>query len=120
MTGYNHYSNCGCGWCSGGYRGGGGSWYGYSEKPLRSTSELFSKTNVAALNATKKSKTNKTLCWWCGEPVFYHTNGYGDHVLFDSLGYPWEIHQCWIDYWQDEQKRREVAQKIGIKKVTSQ
>jgi ribosomal protein S10 len=30
--------------------------------------------------------------------VFFHTNGYGDCVLFDELGYPWEVHACWEMY----------------------
>jgi len=34
-------------------------------------------------------------CWWCGEQVYYHTNGNGDSVLFDKLGKPWPIHPCW-------------------------
>jgi hypothetical protein len=36
------------------------------------------------------------------EPVYYHTQGYGDCVLFDSLGCPWQVHQCWADYWEEE------------------
>lgn len=33
----------------------------------------------------------------CGEPVWAHTNGTGDFVLFDSLGSPWEIHSCYLN-----------------------
>lgn len=47
--------------------------------------------------------TFSTTCWWCGADVFFHTNGYGDAVLFDSLGWPWEIHACWEDH-QAQQK----------------
>lgn len=39
--------------------------------------------------------TYPTKCWWCGQEVFFHTNGFGDAVLFDSLGWPWEVHSCW-------------------------
>ncbi|MCY1704288.1 hypothetical protein [Deinococcus sp. SL84] len=42
--------------------------------------------------------TYLTSCWWCGDEVWYHTNGYGDHVLFDELGWPWQIHSCWEDH----------------------
>src|SRR5690606_8079780 len=42
--------------------------------------------------------TRKTKCWWCGEEVFYHSNGFGDSVLFDELGWPWVIHPCWESY----------------------
>lgn len=27
--------------------------------------------------------------------MFAHTNGFGDFVLFDRLGWPWEIHECY-------------------------
>jgi len=27
--------------------------------------------------------------------VFFHTNGYGDAVFFDGLGWPWRIHGCY-------------------------
>src|SRR5580698_6085384 len=33
----------------------------------------------------------------CGAATFAHTNGTGDFVLFDSLGPPWPIHQCYLD-----------------------
>ncbi|MDD9883006.1 MAG: hypothetical protein OXU62_00480 [Gammaproteobacteria bacterium] len=31
----------------------------------------------------------------CNEEVYAHTNGYGNFVLFDDLGYPWPIHECY-------------------------
>jgi hypothetical protein len=40
--------------------------------------------------------------------VFYHTNGNGDSVYFDSLGQPWEIHACFSEYWQQEKERRNL------------
>jgi hypothetical protein len=42
--------------------------------------------------------TWKTHCFingGCGDQVFAHTNGDGDFVLFDSLGWPWPIHECY-------------------------
>lgn len=42
--------------------------------------------------------TYQTTCWWCGEPVLYHTNGYGDCVLFDLPLIPWEVHSCWSEH----------------------
>jgi len=51
--------------------------------------------------------TYPTTCWWCGEPVIFHTNGYGDCVLFNrgDLGPPWDekIHACWKAH-VDEQR----------------
>lgn len=59
--------------------------------------------NVPARKVTfpdekRGAKTYLTPCWWCQETVFYHSNGNGDSVLFDSLGWPWEVHSCWTDY----------------------
>jgi hypothetical protein len=42
-------------------------------------------------------KTNCFINGGCGEEVFAHTNGFGDFVLFDSLGLPWPVHDCYLD-----------------------
>jgi ribosomal protein S10 len=34
-------------------------------------------------------------CWWCDETVYLHTDGSGNFVLFDALGWPWSAHGCW-------------------------
>ena len=39
--------------------------------------------------------TYPTRCRNCGEAIFFHTNGYGDVVLFDELGPPWPMHGCY-------------------------
>jgi hypothetical protein len=41
------------------------------------------------------SKTYPTRCRECDDEIFFHTNGYGDVVLFDDLGPPWPIHLCY-------------------------
>jgi len=33
----------------------------------------------------------------CNAVVFAHTNGCGDFVLFDDLGHPWPIHECYAN-----------------------
>lgn len=33
----------------------------------------------------------------CNASVYGHTNGYGDFVLFDDLGPPWPIHDCYLN-----------------------
>lgn len=33
----------------------------------------------------------------CGAKVFAHTNGGGDFVLFDELGPPWPVHECYTN-----------------------
>lgn len=53
------------------------------------------------INNLDSPLTYPTTCWWCGTDVFFHTNGNGDAVLFDSLGWPWQIHSCWEDNRED-------------------
>ncbi|MEA5419361.1 hypothetical protein VB712_08985 [Spirulina sp. CCNP1310] len=55
-------------------------------------------------------KTYSTTCWWCGETVFYHTNGNGDSVLFDPpLGWPWQVHPCWSEYSKGQKKISDIS-----------
>lgn len=49
----------------------------------------------AAHGLSRDRSTKPTQCWWCRGQVFFHTNGHGDCVLFDALGWPWPIHSCW-------------------------
>lgn len=37
-----------------------------------------------------------TACRDCKASVWFHSNGYGDGVIFDSLGPPWPIHFCYL------------------------
>ena len=53
------------------------------------------RTTYCALERDGEPKTRRTPCWWCDDPVYYHTNGNGDSVLFDDLGPPWTVHYCW-------------------------
>lgn len=48
------------------------------------------------------AKTRPKKCWWCGEKVYYYTNGFSNSVLFDSLKCPWEIHKCWTEHRTEE------------------
>jgi len=45
----------------------------------------------------------------CNAEVFAHTNGYGDFVLFDDLGYPWPIHECYA-----KRRRSAVSSKRSL------
>ena len=89
---WNHSPGCNCGW-GGGSSGGGG----------RVSTGLSNRL----ANEIKDAETYPTTCWWCGETVFYHTNGFGDSVLFDSLGDPWQVHYCWKNYWNQERIQRQ-------------
>lgn len=48
-----------------------------------------------SLDSLGRPLTYLTKCWYCRSPVYFHTNGHGDGVLFTALGWPWEIHECW-------------------------
>ena len=51
------------------------------------------------MQALGYSLTWRTYCFLdggCGETgLFGHTNGDGDFVLFDALGWPWPVHECY-------------------------
>ncbi len=40
------------------------------------------------------SRTYPTKCPYCGREVFFFTCDCGSKVFFDSLGWPWPIHDC--------------------------
>lgn len=48
----------------------------------------------------------------CSKPVWAHTNGFGDFVLFDELGWPWPIHECYVDRFDVEQSFSRTARTI--------
>lgn len=89
---WNHSPGCNCGW-GGGFYGGGNS--------------INTSLNNSLANEIKDAETYPTTCWWCRETVFYHSNGFGDSVLFDSLGSPWQVHSCWKEYWNQERIKRQ-------------
>jgi hypothetical protein len=91
---HNHHPGCTCGWGGDGHLGGGGWHGGY----LAAFSDRVATTSRSGGESSGAPRTYTTRCWWCGAEVYYHTNGYGDSVLFDSLGWPWEVHGCWEAY----------------------
>lgn len=50
--------------------------------------------------------THPTICPLCGAHIFFHTNGNGDVVFFDELGWPWPKHQ-------------HLSTESGLRKATS-
>lgn len=73
-----------------------------------SSSRVPTTATLAWISSNYDPETYLTRCPWCREHVYYHTNGNGDCVYFDSLGYPWQIHACWEKYWKEAQARRRV------------
>lgn len=92
MTGFNHYSNCTCGWCVN---------YGRSRAALADYEHDFRERDARLL--LKRSGANSVAgcyvnpnarCPRCGVPVFFYANAAGSRVYFDDLGPPWPKHPC--------------------------
>lgn len=62
--------------------------------------------------------TYPTHCRTCQQPVFFHTNGLGDMVLFDlPLAPPWPIHACSLQYLQADSYQLQTdaaGRKFGV------
>lgn len=120
---WNHSATCDCGFGGSGTGGGGGGCHPiYNLSSINSC--LFEYAAVkdgydSSFSAiTEDAETYPTKCWWCGEPVYYHSNGYGDSVLFDSLGgSPWQVHECWSKYWKEEKSRAKVTQPVVLRNL---
>ena len=95
MPGKDHKSWCTCPWCTGGRRG-------QPDFNLSSFSKPISTPKVSSTPQTDKARTYSIKCWWCPATVYYHTNGYGDSVLFDSIGCPWQVHDCWENHREEK------------------
>jgi hypothetical protein len=62
----------------------------YGHHPASSVSGL--------LRAYTTTLTYPTKCWWCSAAVFFHRSDNGGCALFDELGWPWPLHDCWQRY----------------------
>ncbi|RWP31942.1 hypothetical protein [Mesorhizobium sp.] len=92
MTGFNHYSNCTCGWCVNNGRSRINR--GQLLNDLRRQDALsFLKRNSA--NSIAGCYVNPNArCPVCGTAVFFYSNQFGSKVYFDDLGPPWPKHPC--------------------------
>jgi hypothetical protein len=100
MPGYNHKRSCQCGWC-------------VKEKKEDDTYANFSYGYGISNNVVEVVKKHyKTPCWWCGELVYYHSNGHGDSVLFDEYAPPWPIHGCYQIHQQSKNERKAISNKF--------
>ncbi len=116
MPGYNHRPWCSCGWCGGprtGQRRRRGTIRRCDESGY-SVSSASSKPS--ATPQTDEARTYLTQCWWCGATVYFHSNGYGDAVLFDSLGIPWQVHSCWEKH-REKQKQVKTIFDLSVDKA---
>jgi twitching motility protein PilT len=87
MTGFNHYADCGCGWC---VNYGGRS---RTNRPqLLADLRQRDAVNVLKSNATRSISgcyvNPNAKCPVCGDAVYFYANGHGSWVFFDDLGLP--------------------------------
>jgi hypothetical protein len=83
--------------------GSGGRTPGNLSTPI---SRVVGNSRSSRTPQIEDAKTYRTNCWRYEGLVYYHTQGFGDCVLFDSFGCPWQVHKCWADYWKEENARR--------------
>jgi len=91
---WNHSPNCRCDF-RGGQRGISRSTLQFSSSRPAHHKHLLGNIHALSKAGTEGAKTYPTHCRYCNASVYYHTNGYGDSVLFDYLGEPWQVHPCW-------------------------
>ena len=93
---WNHPLGCTCGFGGEGHLGRPtiGNFGSYPSSHSIGTSHPGKSHSPWSIKKLGHPLTRKIPCWWCGEMVFFHTNGNDDCVLFDELG-SWEIHLCW-------------------------
>jgi uncharacterized Zn-finger protein len=94
---WNHPPGCDCGW--GGVNYGT---HGYGNLLSPSLGDVINRSRNSNILKDEEAETFPVSCPWCGASVFYHTNGFGDSVYFDSLGYPWQVHECFKRYWENK------------------
>lgn len=112
MPGYNHDSNCTCGWCTGGGGGGGAR-----------TAKVRARLPAAGSRAVYSCDDfcNRTTCPICGAPVFFVRHN-GGSVWFDELDPPWPKHSCFDDDYDTRrfrtmlvsESRRNVTPVFGV------
>lgn len=77
MPGFNHFSDCACGWC-------------HTYRPQARASPLA----IARLPSTESSIDANARCPVCAARVYFYISPNGGRVYFDALGPPWPKHPC--------------------------
>lgn len=93
---------------------------GSGRHQCNSSNFALPKTALPLPSLLARAETYLTRCPWCQEQVYYHTNGNGDSVYFDSLGYPWQIHPCWDKYWRERKDRQRVLNRLSDRDTLDQ
>lgn len=92
--GYNHYPNCGCGWCS-------STWGNIrvDRSQLRRSMQIRDAERILRDGQASRGYSScfvnpNATCPVCKGAVFYYQNDRGSRVFFDHLGPPWPKHGC--------------------------
>lgn len=92
--GYNHYANCGCGWCS-------STWGNVriDRSQLRRSTQTRDAERILRDGRASRGYSScfvnpNATCPVCKAAVFYYQNDRGSRVFFDHLGPPWPKHGC--------------------------
>jgi len=95
---WNHDPGCTCGFGGEGHLGGGGWRGGSYSGSVASTATRQTAWSHWSIGHARTDLgepfTHPTKCPVCGAAIFFHTNGNGDAVFFDDLGWPWPKHGC--------------------------
>jgi hypothetical protein len=94
MTGFNHYADCGCGWCvnTGGRMSGAQRARLQNDMRHRDAMTLLKGNAARSISGCYVNPNAK--CPVCGDAVYFYANEHGSRVFFDDLGPPWPKHPC--------------------------
>ncbi len=94
MTGFNHYADCGCGWCvnTGGRMSGAQRMRLQNDMRRRDALTLLKGNAARSISGCYVNPNAK--CPVCGDAVYFYANEHGSRVFFDDLGPPWPKHPC--------------------------
>jgi hypothetical protein len=94
LTGFNHYPNCGCGWCVNDGGRSSGTDRARLVDGLRERDGLHLLRTSLARSISGCYVVPNAKCPVCGDAVFFYANEHGSRVFFDDLGPPWPKHPC--------------------------
>jgi hypothetical protein len=94
LTGFNHYADCGCGWCvnTGGRSSGAERTRLVDDMRERDALHLLKTSLARSISGCYVIPNAK--CPVCGDAVYFYANEHGSRVFFDHLGPPWPKHPC--------------------------
>lgn len=85
MTGHNHYADCTCGWCRGGWN---------DQATVRTVDQSYVPPPWPKRPTLETYTNPNAFCPVCGASVFFYASSFGGRVFFDELGPPWPKHPC--------------------------